>query len=302
MKKLYGFAGAVLLLGMAALYGCGGNGSDTGKLTLKLSDAPVDGATHVWIKFDAIEIKPAEGERLTYDLAGTQRIDLLTLTNGETATLLDGIELPAGQYNWIRLMVNTAPEDLSGGPFSEENFCYIVIGEDAFPLVIPSGDQSGLKLNRPFVVPAGGSANFVLDFDLRKSVHTAESGDKYILRPTIRIEDLSKVGTIAGEITNLGANACADATVYVFSGSGIVPDDVDFIDPEPIASAKAVETEGVCGYTVPFLSEGPYTVALTFDAALDDPATDDAGVVFDLAADASVVEDSVTTVNLALPL
>jgi hypothetical protein len=216
--------------------------------------------------------------------------------------LLNEINLPAGNYEWMRLKVNTAPEDLSGGPFSQEDFCYIVIGQDAFPLVIPSADLTGLKINHPFTVGPGGSSNFVIDFDLRKSITVAESGDKYILRPTLRIVELASSGDIAGNITNLGAKACTDAAVYVYEGTGVTPDDVDSIGVEPIASAKAIEVNGVCGYTVPFLPVGAYTVALTLDAALDSAATDDnALMTFAPVADALVVADSVTPVDFVVP-
>ena len=59
--------------------------------------------------------------------------------------------------------------------------------------------QSGLKLNRGFDVPAGGSADFTIDFDLHKSVHMTGSGS-YMLRPTLRMVDNIMVGSISGTV------------------------------------------------------------------------------------------------------
>jgi hypothetical protein len=63
------------------------------------------------------------------------------------------------------------------------------VGGVCHELTIPSEVKTGLKLNRGFVVPAGGSANFTIDFDLRKSVHLPMSGTDYLLRPTLRLAD-----------------------------------------------------------------------------------------------------------------
>jgi hypothetical protein len=75
-----------------------------------------------------------------------------------------------------------------------------VQGGAGHELTIPSGMQSGLKLNRGFDVPAGGSADFTIDFDLHKSVHMTGSGS-YMLRPTLRMVDNIMVGSISGTVT-----------------------------------------------------------------------------------------------------
>jgi len=75
-------------------------------------------------------------------------------------------------------------------------------------LIVPSGAESGLKMNRGFTLPADGSVALTVDFDLRKSLH-APPGQKsmmetctqgYLLRPTLRLVQDSEVGAIAGTI------------------------------------------------------------------------------------------------------
>lgn len=200
--------------------------------------------------------------------AAPKQIDLLALNGGQTDVLLNGFVLPAGHYPWIRLMVDTA------GILDS----YIVVSGGAdHELTIPSGSETGLKLNRGFDVPAGGSANFTMDFDLRKSVTVTGTGD-YVLRPTIRMVDNTMVGAIAGTVApSLVPSGCTPA-VYVFSGAGATPVDIDGIAPDPVTTA-IVKLDSVTGeyrYNAAFLEAGDYTIAYTCDAAKDEPTTSEA--------------------------
>jgi hypothetical protein len=298
------FASLVLLGVILSTTGCGDSGSGsgsgsaggagdaggtaTGRLSLQVTDAAVDAAEHVYVQFSEIVLQAAGGTRTTLHYcqdpmdatktivsdvdcttpAATKQIDLLALSGGLTETLLDDFVLPAGHYVWLRLMVDTA------GPLDS----YIVVNGVPHELTIPSGAETGLKLNRGFDVPAGGSANFTIDFDLRKSVHVTGNG-KYMMRPTLRLVDNSMMGTIAGTVaTALVTPPNCTPAVYVFAGSGVTPDDIDGIDPDPVttASVKFDSSDSQYKYTVAFLEPGDYTIAYTCDAALDDPTVDDA--------------------------
>lgn len=296
------------LLLAATLAACGGGGGDgtaTGQLSLRVTDGPVDEARHVYMQFRGIELHGPGGTRTFYycqdpDTSqhfvstaacahpAPRQLDLLALTGGESAQLLDREVLRAGRYQWARLLVDAEPGVRDS---------YIVIGENEYPLGIPSGDETGLKLNRGFTVPAGGLADFTVDFDLRKSVH-GRSGDEYLLRPTLRIVDNVQVGAIAGEVNAaLVTQGCSPA-VYVYSGAGVVPDDIDGASPDPVTTVlvKPHEENGVTTYRykAAFLEAGDYTVAITCQAAADDPATDDA-LAYTGAAAVAVAAKAVTT-------
>ena len=287
------FINLVLLLSLTVLLsGCGSdsdNSSDgaTGSLTLRVTDAPVDMADNVWIQFRGLELHAATGERTTFfycpgaDPPGEtvvdtspcsppapKQLDLLALTGGVSDTLLMNQTLVAGHYNWIRLIVDAEP----GVPDS-----FIVVAGDEFGLTIPSGDETGLKLNRGFDVPAGGHADFTIDFDLRKSVHLAQSGTEYKLRPTLRIVDNVVVGAIAGTVDSALITVSCTGAVYVYAGSNVTPDDIDTTLPDPITTAmvKLDSTSGDYEYIAAFLEAGDYTVAFTCDAVQDDPGRDD---------------------------
>lgn len=281
-------AGALALV----LAGCDAAG-DSGRLRLSIADAPVDRASKVVVQFTGVEVKPADGEAIDFDFDLPRSVDLLALSGGASEVLLDDVELPDGRYNWVRLKVN-AQED---GAFDS----YIEL-EDATQreLEVPSGAQSGLKLIAGFIVPAGGTADFTVDFDLRKSLHEPmDAGDSYKLRPTLRLVDNAEAGSIAGTVdAALVPDGCTPA-VYVFEGAGVAPDDVDGNAPEPVTGA-AVAPGGIGGqyeYRAAFLAAGVYTVALTCQAAADDPQQDDAAVTFAGTQDATVTAQEEATVD-----
>src|SRR5688572_1795292 len=94
-------AGATALL---ALSGCSDDGG-TGKLTLGITDAPVDNATAVVVQFTGVEVKPEDGNARSFDFDEPRQIDLLALTGTDSELLLDEVEVRSGRYNWVRLKV-----------------------------------------------------------------------------------------------------------------------------------------------------------------------------------------------------
>jgi hypothetical protein len=277
-----------LTMGAAvALAGCSSDSAPgTGVLSLALSDAPVQGARQVCIEFSAAEFKNAgaENQMITFD--PPEKIDLLAYQGMNAAPLLVNEALEAGRYQWIRLAV-TAPQGGNGGAGAGMNDTgcvgagsYIVTDTGAVHgLYIPSSAQSGLKLNRGFTLPVGGSADFVAEFDLMKSVHAPEGlNPDYIMRPTIRLLDRAEVGSIAGEVAaNLATQADCMAAVYLFN-AGDLPDDneddgeMDSVDP--VASAMIqMQNDGRFLYEIGPLLTGTYDVAFSCDA--DDPIADE---------------------------
>jgi hypothetical protein len=275
-KYFSGLIGCLAAATMLLVACGGGDGASTGTLNLSVTDAPVDSADEVVVEFYGAELQPANGSRVTFDFTSrcaldpaSCQINLLDLTGGASTLILDTETVPSGQYNWMRLLVNAQPNVRDS---------YIVVGGQEFELRIPSGDESGLKLNQGFVVPAGGTADFTIDFDLRKSVHDPVGSSDYILRPTLRIVDNTEVGSISGNVdpSFFASGTCTGAVYVFFDGTAGAPDDEDGIGggPDPITSAL-VPDDGVHHYKVAFLSEGDYLIAFTCDAAADDPAVDD---------------------------
>ncbi|UCH53203.1 MAG: DUF4382 domain-containing protein [Pseudomonadota bacterium] len=300
-----GLVTAAVLALSACGDGSGSAGGGSGMLTLRITDAPVDSATveHVYVQFSGVELQ-REGGRLNFYFCAdpadpnntvvsttpcttpkARQLDLLALNSGVSATLLDGVTLPAGQYNWIRLDVNT-------GLGNESN---IVVSGTPHALTIPSGDETGLKLNRGFTVATGGHVDFTVDFDLRKSVHMT-GGGQYLLRPTLRIVDNLLVGRISGTVASALITTGCTPAVYVYQGANVVPDDIGGSGVEPVTTAMVGLDNSVYRYTAAFLEAGEYTVAFTCQAAADDPAVDNA-IGFTGAANVTVAANATTTHN-----
>lgn len=256
--------------------GCGGGdggGGGTGQLTLHITDAPVDEAERVVVQFTGVEIKArAEGAAEVFDFATPRQIDLLALEGGGSETLLEDVELPAGDYEWIRLKV-------SAGLDASDSFIDLEDGS-RHALFIPSANETGLKLVSGFTIGVGSSVDFTIDFDLRKSVIAPPGlAGSYILKPALRLVDNLKVGTIEGEVAAALAQASGcEPAVYAFTGAGVTPNDLGS-SSGPIASGRVqMDTNGAFRFRIGFVPAGEYTVSFTCDD--DDPEVDETTVEF----------------------
>jgi hypothetical protein len=257
--------------------GCGGD-EGTSTLNLALTDAPVDNATVVWVQFTGVELKRAGGSPETILFPAPKGYDLLTLQNGNAATLLGDTTVDAGEYEWVRLILDPAAGS-----------SYIIDDDGQHALRIPSGAQTGLKLVRGFTMPAGGRADFTIDFVLHESIIAppGQSPD-YLMKPVLRLTDNVETGSIAGtfaEPTLAGIPACAGKSplVYLYTGSAVTPDDIynplegtpdTAPDVYPLVTAAAAPNDSSqYTYFIGFVPAGTYTVAFTCDE--DDPAVDE---------------------------
>jgi Domain of unknown function (DUF4382) len=288
------FASATLVFVAAAtLTGCGGSSSGGSNATLNLgiTDAPVNSASKVVIEFTGVQLQPSGGgSAVSFTFPSPQQIDLLQEQNGNAAALLTGASIPAGHYDWIRLMVGVGVQNVVADS-------YIEVNGAQYPIIIPSGSQTGLKLVQGFTMTANQVANFTIDFVLQQAV-TAPNGQMvngvqaYLLRPALRLIDNVQAGTIAGTVQqstlqNLSPS-CFDSTgavtahVYIFSGSGATLTDIQ-IDPttglapanhvNPVVTPAVTSSAGQYAYSQPLLLAGSYTVALACGS--DDPSTAD---------------------------
>jgi hypothetical protein len=256
--------------------GCGGDG-ETSTLNLALTDAPLDNVTSVWLQFTGVEVKPENGAAESFMFAAPKGFDMLTLQNGNAAELLGDTTVDAGDYEWVRLILD-AP-----------GTSYVIDDTGQHELTIPSGAQTGLKLVRGFSMPAGGRADFTIDFMLDKSI-IAPPGQapNYMMKPVLRMTNNIETGTIEGSFaaeTLAAIPACAGVapSVYLFEGADIVPDDLynplaampdTAPEVDPLVTATAfLNGGGTYEYRVAFVAAGSYTVAFTCDN--DDPLVDE---------------------------
>jgi hypothetical protein len=273
----------------AGLAACGGDGGgSTGQITVGVTDSPVDYAEAVVVQFTGVELKPKEGAPFSIDFTEPKTIDLRALEGEDRVLLLDGEEVPAGEYTWMRLKVVADP-DVAGDS-------WVTIDGADCELRIPSGDERGLQLIRGFTVGVGAITDFTVDFNLRHSVirppgQTTEvpvcDGQAYMLKPVLRVVDNLEVGTISGTVDpTFAGEQCGTTTTGPYPGNVYLfgpvtetnlgtPDDSDGIwdDPngdDPIATAMV--DENTLSYTIGFVPAGSYRVAYTCDN--DEPDVD----------------------------
>ena len=193
-KKLNLFFLSILLL---TFYNCTNSTNDPinqndgpARISIKLVDGPGD-YDQVFIEIVDIMIKmndESEGEGGWESTGATGgSYDLLTLTGGQSAILVDDYEVLDGELSQIRLVLG------------DEN--YVVKDGKSYDLKTPSAQQSGLKIKVNQTVEAGYLYAFVLDFDVAKSIVDAGNSDNIILKPVIYASLEAASGIIQGVIS-----------------------------------------------------------------------------------------------------
>jgi hypothetical protein len=218
MKANYRILALMCLVATAFLVGCGGSGGSSassnppagdGAMTVHLVDAPT-------VDYQAINVDIARvdigGDSGWLTLAMPNQVyDLLQLTDGLSETLANGATLPVGHFSQLRLIL---------GPDNT-----VTLADGSTPsLTVPSGMQTGIKMNIDIYVAANEAADVWIDFDASRSIqlHQAGASQKYILRPVIRAFAQGQTGTITGTLTDGAGAPLAGVTVYAetVDGSG----------------------------------------------------------------------------------
>lgn len=128
--------------------------------------------------------------------------NLLTLRNGASVVLGNSL-LDAGSYSQLRLIIGTGSN--------------IVVDGIVYPLEIPSGEQTGVKLNHSFEIQSGSIYELLLDFDAERSI-VLTGNAQYKLKPVIRVVPVVISGTISGRINPISAAGY----VYAISGTDTI--------------------------------------------------------------------------------
>lgn len=196
---------AVILALVAAtlsLTGCkkdADTSTGTGPATLEvhLTDAPGDyQAVYVDVQNVQIHVSddnnPNGWQELTLLRPGVY--NLLDLVNGNSA-LLTSAHFPAGRISQLRLILGSANS---------------VVTRDgqAYPLKVPSGSESGLKLKINAELTADVTYQVLLDFDVAKSVQDkggSNRNEQFKLKPVIRTVTTAVAGGIRGTVVPVAA-------------------------------------------------------------------------------------------------
>jgi hypothetical protein len=176
------------------------NEETTTSFVVRLTDSPGDYEI-VNIDIQAVEVHSDNGGWMTLD-TNVDVYDLLTLTNG-VETVIANDDLPAGKVSQLRLILG------------DNNS--VVVDEESYSLTVPSGSESGLKLQMHAELTEGITYSVLLDFDAAKSIVATGSG-KYILKPVIKAITEAQDGAIQGSVLP----AAESVAVYAIIGDDTV--------------------------------------------------------------------------------
>lgn len=177
-----------------------GNASGNGTIVVRLTDAPA-AYDSVNIAVDSIRVHVDSGDSLGgwYTISRSPAMyDLLQFVGRKDTIVAEG-PIPAGYYSQLRLYIGVGSN--------------VVVGGVTHPLEIPSGSQSGLKLNIQATIIGGVQYVLVLDFDASRSIVVTGNG-RYLLKPVIKVVTTGISGSLTGKV----APAATNPTVSAIAG------------------------------------------------------------------------------------
>lgn len=303
------------------LAACGGGGSSTtttpatgtSKLTLRLSDAPVESASKVCIAISALRLKrvddntelswtplsllpPAlsqdnclpDGYTVPLDSTGAPRffyIDLLHYQQGDSHLLLSDTEISSGVYEQLRLMVEDGRENSLDGTPSHPSSYVLDDSGNTLPLEVPSSE---LKLHG-FTATADGVLSYQLEFNLRHAMVLPGHGRYYKLKPNgVALQEVATLSTLQGEVADtLCAGDLSQAGVYLYparSGSTLaylgLSSESEAGGPQYTTLLQPATSSSAASYQLFYLQPGSYDLALVCNAASDATVDDDESSTF----------------------
>lgn len=123
--------------------------------------------------------------------ANSKIINLLDLTAGVNEVLVERFPIPVGTLKQMRLVLGDGNTIVIKNDSDEP---------ETFDLVTPSAQQSGLKLKMNAVIEEGFTYDFILDFDVEKSIVIAGNSGNIILKPVLYVSSEASSGIIEGTV------------------------------------------------------------------------------------------------------
>lgn len=210
------------------LSACGGGGTNAtpGASTATLGAALIDGpfrtsggvVTAVNIAVSKVEAIGSGGTQTIATFSPSQQINLLNYQS--SALQLGSNQIPAGQYQQIRLILDT----------SQANNTSVTVNGTTYPLSIPSAagpggfghatstdsgngpGTSGVKVNVNLDAQAGQTYGFLIDFNAAESIVQTGSGN-WMMKPVLVATAQALAGAISGTVKNNAGQPVANAQV-----------------------------------------------------------------------------------------
>ena len=281
--KYHTFRSVFLLLTLAtfvAMTGCESDNPDAmGELQVSVTDAPVDDTNVEGVFVTVTEVK-VNGKAAT-GFSGKQTIDLLAYQNGNTQLLSMG-DVEAKSYSEITLVL-----DLETDANGDSPGCYVkTLDGTRHDLATSTASTLEVSAKGLIEVMENTRTDAVIDFDLRKSIAYAGSGNAYTfasdseLGSALRLVAAGKTGSIKGTYTGSTVGA-EKVVVYAYKkGEFNKETEMQAQGSSGIQFKNAVSSALVSGnaYTLAFLEPGEYEVCFaTYEDANQDGKMEFAG-------------------------
>ncbi len=179
-----------LFAALPLLGGCGGSsdsdnaGNGSGTFRVALADAPPSSGSVSAVNITIDRVEANVDGAWTPITSVPQSFNLLDLVKNEA--ILGSSQLPAGRYTQVRLFPSAATVTDAAG---------------TNPVVIPSGVQTGVKINVNYDISPNQVTTVLLDFNVAKSLVRQGNG-RYLLQPVIPAVVKVLSGTVTGTFTD----------------------------------------------------------------------------------------------------
>lgn len=165
---------AVLLISTAFTFSGCKKDKNNGNFTVRMTDAPGPyQQVNVQILQVNVHLENTSNNDGWHSLPTNSGVyDLLALQNGIDTTIVNTSMIPSGDVTQMRLLLGSQNT--------------VMVDSIIHPLKVPSGSQSGIKLNGNIEVVSNATTSVLIDFDANQSVVLQGNGD-YHLKPVIKV-------------------------------------------------------------------------------------------------------------------
>ncbi len=282
---------------------------------IKITDEPLDTVSSVHLQFRAITFQQKNGEEFTRTFEFPKVVDVLSYRAGLSALLADW-QVPAGEYNAIRLAVDVVPN-------ARDSFVTLTTGEECeLAVEEPAGWTVDWPAGHVSEDPAQ-PATVLLHIDLFSSVRRVDCVHGVEFAPTINLVDEARTGWFEGFVDDILYSSDCRPKVYVWFLDDLPTPDVSPLR-QPLAVTGVYERDGLPFYRTPNLYPrvrqdpngsqvscpeewhrygfcplpGSYRLSFTCDS--DDPTIEET-LHFPAVSGGSIVAGEATRVDIAAP-
>lgn len=177
MKTVIKIVSTVILgIGFAFLVNSCKKDPANGYMSVKMTDAPAD---YLKVNVEVLDVQVHNEASGWVSLPTNAGIyNLLDLQNNVTVALASHANVPAGKLNQMRLVLGSHNS--------------LITVADTFDLKVPSGEETGLKMNLSYNLSPNKHMVVVLDFDAAASIVDKGNGS-YSLKPVIKVKSVTEI-------------------------------------------------------------------------------------------------------------